>query len=149
MTRPAAVLCTLVLVLTAGCSGDDDSATPRGTTSASTSTSASASESGAQSPTPEDTAVLSAKVAGVVTGGLAAPWALAFLPDGSALVSERDTARIKRVSPDGDVTRVGTVDGVQASGEGGLLGIALSPSYQSDHLLFAYFTAATRTGSPG
>ena len=141
MTRPAAVLCTLALVLTAGCSGDDDSATPRGTTSASTSTSASASESSAQSPTPEDTAVLSAKVAGVVTGGLAAPWALAFLPDGSALVSERDTARIKRVSPDGDVTRVGTVDGVQASGEGGLLGIALSPSYESDHLLFAYFTA--------
>ncbi len=79
----------------------------------------------------------------MVTGGLAVPWALAFLPDGSALVSERDTARIKRVSPDGDVTTVGTVDGVRPSGEGGLLGIALSPSYESDHLLFAYFTAGS------
>src|SRR5215210_8168693 len=141
MTRPAAVLCTLVLVLTAGCSGDDDSSAPTDTPSASTSTSASASESSEQSPTPDDTAVLSAKVAGVVAGGLAVPWALAFLPDGSALVSERDTARIKRVSPDGDVRTVGTVDGVRPSGEGGLLGIALSPSYESDHLLFAYFTA--------
>ncbi len=141
MTRPAAVLCTLVLVLTAGCSGDDDNgATPTSTPTA-TSTSASASESTEQSPTPEDTAVLSAKVAGVVTGGLAVPWALAFLPDGSALVSERDTARIKRVSPDGDIRTVGTVDGVRPSGEGGLLGIALSPSYESDQLLFAYFTA--------
>jgi glucose/arabinose dehydrogenase len=143
MTRPAAVLCTLVLVLTAGCSGDDDSSAPTDTPSASTSTSASASESSEQPPTPDDTAVLSAKLAGVVTGGLAVPWALAFLPDGSALVSERDTARIKRVSPNGNVTRVGTVDGVRPSGEGGLLGIALSPSYESDHLLFAYFTAGS------
>ncbi len=142
MTRPAAVLCILVLVLTAACGGDDDgSATPTDPPSTPTSTSASASESGEQTPTPEDTAVLSAKVAGVVTGGLAVPWALAFLPDGSALVSERDTARIKRVSPGGDVTTVGTVDGVRPSGEGGLLGIALSPSYDSDNLLFAYFTA--------
>jgi glucose/arabinose dehydrogenase len=141
MTRPAAVLCTLVLALTAGCSGDDDNAAPADTPSASTST--SASESTEQSPSPDDTAVLSAKVAGVVTGGLAVPWALAFLPDGSALVSERDTARIKRVSPDGDVTPVGTVDGVRPSGEGGLLGIALSPSYESDHQLFAYFTAGS------
>ena len=143
MTRPAAVLCTIVLVLTAGCSGDDDSATPTDSTSASTATSASASESTEQSPTPDDTAVLSAKVAGVVAGDLAVPWALAFLPDGSALVSERDTARIKRVSPDGDVRTVGRVGGVRAGGEGGLLGIALSPSYDSDNLLFAYFTAGS------
>src|SRR5687767_4701056 len=142
MTRSAAVLCTLVLVLTAACSGDDDNgATPTDTPSSPASTSASASESPEQTPTPEDTTVLSARVAGVVTGGLAVPWALAFLPDGSALVSERDTARIKRVSAAGDVRTVGRVRGVRAGGEGGLLGIALSPSYESDNLLFAYFTA--------
>ncbi len=85
--------------------------------------------------------MLSAKVAGVVAGDLQVPWALAFLPDGSALVSERDSARIKRVSADGDVTPVGRVRGVRHGGEGGLLGIALSPSYDTDQLLFAYFTA--------
>jgi glucose/arabinose dehydrogenase len=80
-------------------------------------------------------------VSGVVAEGLAVPWAIAFLPDGSALVSERDRATIKRVSPSGTVRRVGTVAGVRPSGEGGLLGIALSPRFESDHLLFAYFTA--------
>jgi glucose/arabinose dehydrogenase len=80
-------------------------------------------------------------VAGVVATGLAVPWGIAFLPDGSALVSERDTARIVHVTPQGHVTRVGTVQGVDGSGEGGLLGIALSPAYPTDHTLFAYFTA--------
>ena len=54
--------------------------------------------------------------------GWTCPWGIAFLPDGSALVSERDTARIVHVTPQGDVTTVGTVQGVDGAGEGGLLG---------------------------
>jgi glucose/arabinose dehydrogenase len=57
------------------------------------------------------------------------PWGLAFLDDGSALVSERDTARIVRVG-DGAVRTVGEVPGVVPAaglGEGGLLGIVLTP----------------------
>jgi glucose/arabinose dehydrogenase len=88
-----------------------------------------------------DGRVLTARFSGVVARGLAVPWGLAFLPDGSAVVTERDSGRIKRVSPSGAVTTVGTVHGVRHGGEGGLLGIAVSPSYASDHLLFAYFTA--------
>jgi glucose/arabinose dehydrogenase len=79
-------------------------------------------------------------VAGVVARELEVPWGLAFLPDGSALVSERDTARIRHVSPDGRVRTVGRVSGVDGTAEGGLLGIALSPTYDEDRLLFAYFT---------
>jgi glucose/arabinose dehydrogenase len=142
MTRPAAVLCALVLALTAACGGDDEGSAPTRSPSTSTSETTTGSSQQSQTPTPTDTTVLAAKVAGIVATDLTVPWAIAFLPDGSALVTERDTARIKRVSPDGDVTRVGTVDGVRHGGEGGLLGIALSPSYESDHVLYAYFTAS-------
>ena len=83
--------------------------------------------------------------------GLEAPWGIAFLPDGSALVSERDSDRIVRVTAGG--RRVATSvrsRGVDGDGEGGLLGLALSPSYDEDQTLFAYFTAgSTRTSSPG
>jgi glucose/arabinose dehydrogenase len=80
------------------------------------------------------------RVAGVVARDLEVPWGLAFLPDGSALVSERDTTRIRQVSPGGRVRTVGRVTGVDGTAEGGLLGIALSPTYAEDQLLFAYFT---------
>jgi glucose/arabinose dehydrogenase len=84
--------------------------------------------------------VLATHVDRVVATGLRAPWGLAFLPDGSALVSERDSHRVLRVSPAGATRVVGTVAGVRGDGEGGLLGLALSPTYASDHLLYAYYT---------
>ena len=81
-------------------------------------------------------------VAGTIATGLDVPWGLAFLPDGSALVSERDTARIVQVASDGTVTDVGTVPGVTPTSEGGLLGLAVSPAYETDGLVFAYLTTA-------
>lgn len=78
----------------------------------------------------------SVAVAGTVVTGLDAPWGVAFLPDGSALVSERDTARILQVR-DGVAAPVGTVEGVVPAGEGGLLGIA-----EADGWVYAYLTAA-------
>ncbi|WP_313674197.1 PQQ-dependent sugar dehydrogenase [Mycolicibacterium sp.] len=76
------------------------------------------------------------RVAETVATGLDVPWGIAFLPDGSALVSERDTARILRVTP-GTTATAGMVDGVTPRGEGGLLGIAYA-----DGWMYAYFTAA-------
>jgi aldose sugar dehydrogenase len=74
--------------------------------------------------------------------GLDVPWGVAFLPDGSALVSERDTAQIKRVGADGAVTTVGSVPGVVPRGEGGLLGIAVAGDFAQAPYVYAYFTAA-------
>ncbi len=82
------------------------------------------------------------RVASTVTTGLAAPWGIAFLPDGSALVTERDTARIKRIAG-GTVTTVGTVPGVRHGGEGGLLGIAVASTFASDRLVYVYHTATS------
>ncbi|HEX6358382.1 PQQ-dependent sugar dehydrogenase [Actinophytocola sp.] len=81
-------------------------------------------------------------VASTVATGLASPWGTAFLPDGSALVSERSTRQIKRIA-NGTVTTIGTVPGVVPGGEGGLHGLAVSPNFATDRLVYAYFTAAS------
>ncbi len=78
----------------------------------------------------------------LVASGLSVPWGLAFLPDGSALVSERNSALIKRVTAEGRVTTVGQVPGVVPEGEGGLLGIAVAPTFGQDRWVYAYFSAA-------
>ncbi len=67
------------------------------------------------------------------------PWGLAFLPDGSALVTERDSGRVLSIR-DGEVTEVGTVPEAAPTGEAGLLGVAVSPNYAEDHEVFLYVT---------
>ncbi|WP_249714464.1 PQQ-dependent sugar dehydrogenase [Rhizomonospora bruguierae] len=79
----------------------------------------------------------------VVATGLEVPWGMAFLPDGSALVAERMRARIMRVRPGTAPTQAASVPNVSPTGEGGLLGIALSPTYAQDGWVYAYFTAAS------
>src|SRR5215510_245780 len=79
----------------------------------------------------------------VLARNLEVPWAIAFLPDGDALVTERDSARLLRVTPQGGVSTVGTVPGVDPYGEGGLLGVAVSPSFGRDRLVYLYASTAT------
>jgi glucose/arabinose dehydrogenase len=70
---------------------------------------------------------------------LEVPWSFAFLPDGGALVTERDSGRLLRVSPSGDVREIQTLP-EGGSGEGGLLGVAVSPNYKEDRYVYAYYT---------
>src|SRR3954451_23580443 len=78
-----------------------------------------------------------------IARGLHVPWGIAFLPGGDALVAERTTGRIVRFGPCGGRGRVVMrVPGVDTQeGEGGLLGLAVSPSYSRDKLVYAYFTS--------
>ncbi|QNE16462.1 PQQ-dependent sugar dehydrogenase [Pseudarthrobacter sp. NBSH8] len=69
------------------------------------------------------------------------PWAAVFLPDGTAIISERDSAQLKAVR-DGRASTIGQVPGVAPGGEGGLLGLALSPNFAADRYLYLYFTSA-------
>jgi glucose/arabinose dehydrogenase len=84
------------------------------------------------------------KVVRTVTEDLKSPWGLAPLPDGGLLVSSRDEGTITRVDEKtGKKTELGEVPGVAPAGEGGLMGLALSPTYASDHMIYAYFTTAS------
>ncbi|MBT2487572.1 PQQ-dependent sugar dehydrogenase [Streptomyces sp. ISL-96] len=146
--RPAvtAVVAAAVLLLTAGCSGAGENApaqtaTPTGGT-ASPSGDASAPGSGSRAQPPP--AKGSVKVAGTLTEDLKSPWGLAPLPDGDLLVSSRDEGTITRVDGEsGKKTEIGTVAGVAPAGEGGLMGLAVSPGFASDHMVYAYFTTAS------
>ncbi|MEV4415305.1 PQQ-dependent sugar dehydrogenase [Catellatospora sp. NPDC049609] len=93
---------------------------------------------------PSGSPALSPRVADVKTlvTGLRAPWGVAFLPDGSALVTERDTRRVVQVSAGAKptVTEVGVIREADSNGEGGLLGIAVSPTYAQDQTVFLYYT---------
>jgi glucose/arabinose dehydrogenase len=79
----------------------------------------------------------------VIATCLTAPWGLAPLPDGqSALVGERTTGKIFTVAAGRKPDLVTTVTGLDTSGGGGLLGIALSPYYTEDSLIYVYVSTA-------
>ena len=138
--RLAALPLALVLVLAACSSEDSDGPDRAGTserstgdapTSPTTSPSESTSESGGRPP----------KVVATLATGLEAPWGMDFLPDGTAVVTERDTGRVLAVTED-KVSEIGMIDEAAPEGEAGLLGVAVSPDFARDRTLFFYATTA-------
>ncbi|MCM0620599.1 PQQ-dependent sugar dehydrogenase [Nocardioides bruguierae] len=124
---------------TSGSASGSGSASP----SASTSTSASPTEDATEDAVPRRVRV---RVASTLVTGLNVPWGLAFLPDGSALVSSRDTGRVHRVGPSGRRRTIGevpSVSNVASAGEAGLLGLALHPDFPRRPWLYAYRSTAT------
>src|SRR4051812_5146868 len=75
-----------------------------------------------------------------VAGGLRVPWDIAFLPGGSALITERPgTVRLLRA--DGHlraapVARIPVVSGV----ENGLLGLAADPDFATNRFVYVFLT---------
>ena len=157
LRTPLAIGAVSLAALLAGCS-DDDAAGTGG--AAATSPAASSSSEPATEPTPSETAAdptpsetaerpSSPRVVGTVATGLEAPWGLDFLPDGSALVTERDTTRLLHLTPRGEedgqgaatryrVREVATIDAAAPQGESGLLGVAVSPTFADDQQVFLY-----------
>nr|WP_246119473.1 PQQ-dependent sugar dehydrogenase [Cellulomonas massiliensis] len=83
-----------------------------------------------------------------VARDLPAPWGLAFLPGGSALVTLRDEARVVVVDASGRTTRVTgpgaqqLADWTRPAGEGGLLGVTVLPGGSGGTDVAFYLTAA-------
>jgi len=78
-----------------------------------------------------------------VASGLQAPWEIAFLPNGSALVTER-AGRVRLLSPRLELRAepVAEVD-VEAVGEGGLLGLAVDPRFERNRFVYLYRTTGS------
>ncbi len=127
--------------LLAGCGGSRPAGGPFTTgTHGPTATVASPSSGSGRSDAP--------RVIGTVASKLAVPWGIAFLPDHTALVTERDSGRVLHITgpvrKGGRVTEVGRVEGTSVhGGEAGLLGIAVSPSYARNNAVFAYVSTNT------
>jgi len=131
--RRGAVASAVLLVGVAGCSQGDDEVTVNVTSSGDVTTSDTAS-AGTSGPAPE--------VVDTVATGLEVPWGLAFLPDGDAVVTERDSAKVLLIGgTDHEVTEVGSIGEAAPQGEGGLLGVAVSPAYAQDHTLYFYVSS--------
>src|SRR6478735_3973766 len=121
----AAALLTSCSDSDGGLMPDDDTitATPTAETSAPQST--KPADTPSEKPGPP-------RVVKTIATGLTSPWGLAFLPNGDAIVTERDTTRVLLLrAPSYDVTEVGTIDAAvglgDVGGEAGLLGVAVSP----------------------
>jgi glucose/arabinose dehydrogenase len=84
--------------------------------------------------------------ADVMVDGLEHPWGLAFLPGGDAIVTERP-GRL-RILSDGKLSNpIRGLPKVAASGQGGLLDVAVSPSFESDNLIYFNFSQPGRGGA--
>lgn len=69
------------------------------------------------------------------------PWAMAFLPDGRMLVTEKK-GNLLIVTEDGQQARVGDVPDVDYGGQGGLGDIALHPDFAGNHLIYLSYAEA-------
>jgi aldose sugar dehydrogenase len=85
----------------------------------------------------------------VIATGLDHPWAIAFLPDGSMLVTER-AGRLRVVTRGGQISDPITgLPAVAAQGQGGLLDVVLSPNFASDRLIYWSYSEPRDGGGNG
>lgn len=84
-----------------------------------------------------------------VASGLEHPWAVALLPDGSFLVTERP-GRLRRVSAEGTVSApLDGVPKVYAEGQGGLLDVVLDPGFASNRRIWLSYAEPGEDDSAG
>ena len=84
-----------------------------------------------------------------VASGLVHPWALAFLPDGRILVTERP-GRVRIVDRNGRLSEpLAGVPDVAARGQGGLLDVAIDPNFSENQLVYLSYAEGADDGTSG
>ncbi|TVP73854.1 MAG: PQQ-dependent sugar dehydrogenase [Gemmatimonadales bacterium] len=79
-----------------------------------------------------------------VAGDLEQPWGLAFLPDGSQLVTERP-GRLLHIA-DGERTQVSGLPQVSSRNQGGLLDVVLHPDFEENGWVYLTYSKADEAG---
>ncbi|MEO8621470.1 MAG: PQQ-dependent sugar dehydrogenase [bacterium] len=74
------------------------------------------------------------------------PWRIAFLPDGRMLITEK-VGGLQLVTQKGEQTPVSNVPAVLWGGQGGMLGVYLSPNYATDHNVYLTYSEPGDGGS--
>ena len=146
--RSRLALCSLTLVAlgATGCSGSTQEPIPSVTQPTDLPSQPTPTEQPQQSGQPEgDGSGRNGppRAEGTLVDLLEVPWGVDFLPDGAAVVTERVTGRVLRVTADGDLGRLGAIGAIVPQGEAGLLGVAVSPDFEQDRSLFFYLTTGT------
>ena len=84
-----------------------------------------------------------------IASGLEHPWAVALLPEGGFLVSERP-GRLRRIAADGSVSApLSGLPTVFAQGQGGLLDVVLDPQYPANKRIWFSYAEPGEGGSAG
>ncbi len=95
---------------------------------------------GAKTATPYDV--------NVVTSDLKNPWSIAPMPDGRFFISEKNSGTFRIVSSDGQVSAPITgAPKVDASGQGGLLGVTLDPGFAGNKMVYWMFSEPVDGGN--
>lgn len=84
----------------------------------------------------------------VVAEGLNHPWAIAFLPDGRMLVTER-SGGLRLLTREGALSNVQGLPPVAAQGQGGLLDLVLGPDFANDRLIYWTYAEPRQSGGSG
>ena len=141
-SRPILASLALTVCIATGCTSNTPAPLPRTTQPtdlpSQPTPSAQASETGGTDGTKNGPP----EAVGTLVDQLEVPWGVGFLPDGNAVVTERISGRVLQVTPDGTLSQLGGISAV-AEGEAGLLGVAVSPDFDSDRTLFFYLTTGS------
>jgi aldose sugar dehydrogenase len=83
----------------------------------------------------------------VVASGLEHPWGLALLPDGRWLVTEKP-GRLRLITAEGAVGEpIAGLPDVDARGQGGLLDVAVGPTFAQDRLIYWSYSEPREGGN--
>ena len=143
--RSRLVLGFLAMTLGAatGCSGDTPAPLPRTTQPTDQPSQPTPSDDPTTDPSTDPQGGGQPEAVRTLVDQLEVPWGVDFLPDGNAVVTERMTGTVLQVTPDGTPSRLGAISAAVPQGEAGLLGVAVSPDFDTDRTLFFYLTSSS------
>lgn len=80
-----------------------------------------------------------------VSGPFEHPWSVAFMPDGSYLVTERP-GRLNHVK-NGEITEITGLPPIHARGQGGLMEVSLHPDFENNQFVYLTYSKGDRDGT--